>query len=317
MFFVAKGAITSAAKHQLRTIMRMAAMEAKEMAKTVKTLYPLLMIGPWGSISEIGVKATPSIEDSPPPSVDPVVAGTGVGSGAPARRIFRVFFWVTVEESAVGAGVGLGVAESGGSDGITESGIRDVLWLGMVDVFDGDVGALGLAPEGVMIVAVMARWGEGVGAGAAVTGDSRSVGRLRRIVLGVFLSAACEIGTEDVTPMAESNEIREVLDFVACNVEVIGDVLTAGVGAMIGAVIEGEGVIGRNLTVAASPAVVGFTGVKAFGAPPAGGAIGRRRTVIGRGTPGAVTGGVGMAFGGMVACVCSSIVGVSFSVRQP
>lgn len=297
-FLVAKGAITSAAKHQLRTIMRMAAMEAKEMAKTVKTLYPWLTLGT--SISEIGVKVTPSIEGSAPTSGDPVV--TGVASGAPARRIFRVFFWVTVEESTIGAGATLGSgADKAGSVGITESGIRDVLWLGMVDVFDGDVGAPGLMPGGVMIAAAMGTWGELAGTAGVVTGDSRSVGRLRRIVLGVFLSLACEIGIEVATPMAESSEIREVLDLAACSVEVLGGGVTAGIGDMIGAVIEGEGAIGRNLTVAASPAVVGLTGEKADGAPPAGGAIGRRRTVIGRGTPGAATGGVGVAFGGMFA----------------
>lgn len=134
--------------------MRIAAMEAKEMAKTVKTLYPWLTVGT--SISEIGVKVTPSSEAPASPSVDPVV--TGVGSGAPARRIFRVFFWVTVEESTIGAGAALGSgAVSVGSEGIAESGIRDVLWLGMVDVFEGDVGAPSLTPGGVTIAAVMER----------------------------------------------------------------------------------------------------------------------------------------------------------------
>lgn len=38
VFLFAKGAITSAAKHQFRTIIRIAAMEAKVMAKTEKTL---------------------------------------------------------------------------------------------------------------------------------------------------------------------------------------------------------------------------------------------------------------------------------------
>lgn len=75
---------------------------------------------------------------------------------------------------------------------------------------------------------------------------------------------------------------------------------TAGPGAMIGAVIDGEGDIGRSLTVAASPAVVGVIGDITVGVL-LGGAMGRSRTVIGRGTPGAVTGGVGVAFGGMVA----------------
>lgn len=91
----------------------------------------------------------------------------------------------------------------------------------MVDVFDGDVGAPDLIPGGGMIAAVIERWGELMGDGGGVTGDSRSVGRLRRIVLGLFLSAGCAIGIEVVTPMAESNEIREVLDFAACSVALI------------------------------------------------------------------------------------------------
>lgn len=70
---------------------------------------------------------------------------------------------------------------------------------------------------------------------------------------------------------------------------------------MIGAVVDGERFTGRSLTVAASPAVVGVIGDKGVCVPPATGAMGRSRTVIGRGTPGAVTRGVGVAFGGMVA----------------
>lgn len=68
---------------------------------------------------------TPSNEDPAAASVEPVE--TDVGSGAPARRIFRVFFCVTVEEFAVGVGAAPGCGVRGESAGITESGMREVL----------------------------------------------------------------------------------------------------------------------------------------------------------------------------------------------
>ena len=122
VFLLAIGAIASAARHQFNTSMRMAAMEAVVTAITEKTLYPLL--GPANSISEIGVKAIPSSEVSAP---DPVSAETvAPDTGTPGRRIFSVFFCVTVAESAVAAGAGMtGVGEIA-SDGIAESGIREV-----------------------------------------------------------------------------------------------------------------------------------------------------------------------------------------------
>ena len=67
--------------------------------------------------------------------------------------------------------------------GKAESGMRDVCRIGAVEVL-----------------------------GAA--GADRSDGRFRRIVLGSTFSAP--IGAIGATPIAESSEIRDVLDFAAC-----------------------------------------------------------------------------------------------------
>lgn len=69
-----------------------------------------------------------------------------------------------------------------------------------------------------MIAAVMEELSLAVlmGTGGGVVGDSKSVGRLRRIVLGTFWSADADVmGTEAATPTAESSEIREVFDLAA------------------------------------------------------------------------------------------------------
>lgn len=97
---------------------------------------------------------------------------TGAEAGAeaaPGRLIFNVFFCVTV-------------AGSGVLCGRTESGMRDVWWIGAV-------------------------WESGAGVGAFAEGE-RSDGRFSLIVFGSLLIPV-------PTPIAESSEIRDVLDFAA------------------------------------------------------------------------------------------------------
>jgi len=92
----------------------------------------------------------------------------------------------------------------------------------MVEVFEGEAAVDGFIPGGGMMAAVADfRLGEMMGAAGVAAGDSKSVGRLRRIVLVALFSAADGADIEVATPMAESREMREVLDFAACTVAAI------------------------------------------------------------------------------------------------
>lgn len=82
------------------------------------------------------------------PSADSAVTATV--SGAPGRRIFNVFFCVTVDESIVAAGVGAGATDA--SVGMTESGIRDVWRTEVVVVLIGVVEKPGLLAGGGEII---------------------------------------------------------------------------------------------------------------------------------------------------------------------
>ena len=153
----------------------------------------------------MGVIWTPSS-----PSADSAVTVTA--SGAPGRRIFNVFFCVTVEESSIA-----GAGATGASVGITESGIRDVWRMDVVGVLIVAAEEPGLIAGGGEIIAAVAdlKFIGVIEACDVAPGAARSVGRFRRIVLGATFSCGV-IGIDVATPIAESREMRDVFDFAAC-----------------------------------------------------------------------------------------------------
>jgi len=134
----------------------------------------------------------------------------------------------------------------------------------------------------------------GIAGDAGDIGAERSEGRFRRMVLGAPDSGGL-IGMEVETPIAESSEMREVFDLAAWTCEMddvaLGDGTAPGAG---GATVFST--TGLSLTVADASAEASAVGAASAGAPV--GERGLRRTVIGRGAPGAA----GVALGGMFPC---------------
>lgn len=199
----ASGATASAARHQFSAIMRIAASDAKMMAVTVNPLEPLETGAPEASRSEMGVIWMPSTESPEAASASAVAA-----AGAPGRRIFSVFFCVTVVESIVAGAAGASV-------GMTESGMREVCRMLVAGALIGAVTEDDLTEEGGMIAAVADLKLEGmIGDVDDAPGVAKSVGRFRRMVFGAALSDDA-IGIDVVSPIAESREMRDVFDLAA------------------------------------------------------------------------------------------------------
>jgi hypothetical protein len=98
---------------------------------------------------------------------------------------------------------------------MTESGMREVWRMLVVGALMAAVAEAGLAEGGGMMAAVADLKFEGmIGDVDDAPGVAKSVGRFSRMVLGAALSEGA-IGMDVEMPMAESREMRDVLDLAA------------------------------------------------------------------------------------------------------